>query len=198
VEEGSSVRCLTFSELLILTLAKQLEKKKLICPKFRPSTLTAAYFLDSISALFGSYSDRNMHLPQTKRIKLKGLLYTLGSELIEQTSSVDVGGADMVVMDVIGYIGDNFKHNISLRNVAEAKGYNYQYLSRIFNRTFGINFKTMLNQYRTNHALELLRDSALSLTEVAFESGFQSVRSFDHVFRERFGRSPKAFRKERN
>ena len=54
----------------------------------------------------------------------------------------------------------------------------------------------MLNQYRTSYALELLRDSDLSLTEIAFESGFQSIRSFDHVFRQSLGRSPKDFRKE--
>ena len=69
-------------------------------------------------------------------------------------------------------------------------------LSRIFNHTFGVNFKTMLNQYRTDYALELLRDSDLSLSAIAFESGFQSIRSFDHVFRESLGRSPKEFRKE--
>lgn len=196
VGEGATVRCLTFSELLILTLAKQFEKKKLQPPVFRPSTATMHYFLNSIQELFGACSGYNQQLPQAKRIKLKGLLYTMGGEIIEQTEPIDVGGADMVVMDVVDYIADNFKSNISLHDVADAKGYNYQYLSRIFNRTFGINFKTMLNQYRTNHALELLRDSRVPLSEIAFESGFQSIRSFDHVFRERFGKSPKAFRRE--
>lgn len=198
VGENAAVRCLTFSELLILTLAKQFEKKKIPCPVFRPSENTARYFLDSITELFGSRSGDNRQLPQAKRIKLKGLLYAIGGELIGQITPVTAGGTDMVVMDIVNYIADNFKANISLRDVATAKGYNYQYLSRVFNRTFGINFKTMLNQYRTNHALELLRDSELPLTEIAFESGFQSVRSFDHVFRERFGKAPKEFRKTRN
>ena len=197
VGEGARVRCLTFSELLILTLAKQLEKKKLSTPVFHPTDITARYFLDSVNMLFGPRSDNNSQLPQAKRISLKGLLYTIGGELIDQVTPVAAGGTDMVVMDVVNYIADNFKSNISLHDVADAKGYNYQYLSRIFNQTFGINFKTMLNQYRTNHALELLRDSELPLTEIAFESGFQSIRSFDHVFRERFGKSPKEFRRTR-
>lgn len=198
VGEESAVRCLTFSELLILTLAKQFEKKKLQPPVFRPSAVTAQYFLTSIQELFGSRSDRNRQLPQEKRIKLKGLLYTIGGELIEQTTLLDVGSADMLVMDVINYIADHFRTDISLRDVADAKGYNYQYLSRIFNHTFGINFKAMVNQYRVNYALELLRDSQLPLSEIAFESGFQSIRSFDHVFRARFEKSPKEFRKTRS
>ena len=164
---------------------------------FRPSPEVAHFFLESITALFGTRSGNNRQIPKAKRMKLKGLLYTIGGEIVEQTVLTDVGGADMVVMDVVDYIADNFKSNISLRDVAEAKGYNYQYLSRIFNQTFGINFKTMLNQYRTNHALELLRDSKLPLTEIAFESGFQSVRSFDYTFKQQFGKSPKEFRHEK-
>ena len=196
VAADSAVRCVTFSELLILTFAKQLQKKKLLYPVFRPSPATARFFLDSMTELFGTRSC-NIRVPNAKRMRLKGLLYTIGGEIVEQTTPVDVGSADMVVMDVVNYIEDNFKADISLRDVAEAKGYNYQYLSRIFNHTFGINFKTMLNQYRTSYALELLRDSDLSLTEIAFESGFQSVRSFNYVFRESLGSSPKEFRKEK-
>ena len=196
LEEGTTVRCLTFSEALIKTLAKQFEKKKLNCPVFRPSDATAQYFLSGIQDLFGNCSDQNIQVPNAKRMRLKGLLYGMGGELIEQIQPVDIGSADMVVMAVVDYITDNFKSNISLRDVADAKGYNYQYLSRIFNHTFGINFKTMLNLYRTNHALGLLRDSHLSITEIAFESGFQSVRSLDNAFRDRFGKSPKEFRKK--
>ena len=196
VGEGSEARCVTFSELLILTLARQLSGKKLQSPVFRLSDSVWRFFLDSMDEMFGKCSGYNRRIPQGKRMRLKGCLYTVGGEALEKTAPVSVGGADMVVMAVVDYIAENFKSNISLRDVAEAKGYNYQYLSRIFNHTFGINFKTMLNQYRTSHALELLRDSDLSLTEIAFESGFQSVRSFDHVFRESLGGSPKEFRKE--
>ena len=197
VGEGASVRSLTFAGALIMTLAKQFEKKKLDCPTFRPSSATAQYFLSGMQELFGTCSEHNIMVPNAKRMKLKGLLYGMGGEVIEQIRPVAVGGADMVVMDVVDYISDNFKHNVSMHDVAEAKGYNYQYLSRIFNRTFGINFKTMLNQYRANHAMGLLRDSHLSITEIAFESGFQSVRSFDHIFKKTTGKPPKEFRKFR-
>lgn len=196
VDADSCVRCATFCDLLILTLAKQLDKKKLRNPVFRPSPTVSRFFLDSLNELFGPRSSHNRHIPQTKRMKLKGCLYSIGGEVLEKTDPVTVGSTDMVVMDVVEYIANNFKNNISLHDVAESKGYNYQYLSRAFNRVFGINFKTMLNQYRTNHALTLLRDTALPLSEIAFESGFQSIRSFDHVFRESFGRSPKEFRRE--
>lgn len=194
---NSSVRCLTFSELLILTLAKRFEKKKLNPPVFRLSENTTTYFLSSLSALFGEKCGPNPHLPVAMRLKLKGLLYLIGGEIIEQTTLVDMGSADMLEMDIVNYISDNYKNDISLHDIANIKGYNYQYLSRVFNKTFGINFKTMLNWYRANRALELLRDTSLSPTEIAFESGFQSIRSFNHVFINSFGKSPKEFRRNR-
>ena len=197
VSEGASVQCINFSDLLILTLAKQFRNKKLIDPVFRPSPETMHFFTEKLIELFGAESLYNNNIPQAKRMKLKGCLYTIGGEVLEKTGLASVGGSDLLIMDVVEYIADHYKTNISLRDVAEAKGYNYQYLSRLFNHVFGINFKTMLNQYRAGSALELLRDSDLSLSEIAFESGFQSIRSFDHVFRNQFGRPPKDFRREK-
>ena len=189
-------RSVTFNELLILTLARCITNKKLVNPVFRPSKATFTTFLDTISDLFGSLSSNNIELPTAKRMKVKGCLYLIGGEILEQTIPVNMGSSDVVILDIVEYIADNFRSDLTLQSVAKDKGYNYQYLSRCFNRTLGISFKTMLNQYRTNYALSLLRDTGLSLSEVAFESGFQSVRSFDHVFKSTFGVPPKDFRKK--
>jgi len=190
-------RSVTFNELLILTLARGLENKKLRCPVFRPSKNTFCTFLDVMNELFGSVSSNNIELPSAKRMKVKGCLYLIGGEILEQTEPMDMGSSDVVILDIVEYIADNFRSDLTLQTVAKDKGYNYQYLSRCFNRTFGISFKTMLNQYRTNYALSLLRDTRLSLSEIAFESGFQSIRSFDHVFKSTFGIPPKDFRKNK-
>lgn len=99
-------------------------------------------------------------------------------------------------MDVVQYISENFKNDITLKEVAERKGYNYQYLSRTFNRTFGIGFRKMLSRCRMDYACSLLRETDLPIAQVAFESGFRSIRSFDHVCLETFGRSPKEIRRD--
>ncbi|MBQ9098751.1 MAG: helix-turn-helix transcriptional regulator [Clostridia bacterium] len=197
VRPGSAVRCVTFSDLLMLTLAKILDKKRIVDPVFHPSKEILDFFLNGILENFGRRSGHNINIPTQKRMRLKGYLYTLGAELLDQVELTDADNTDITAMEIVEYISDHFQSDISLHNVAEAKGYNYQYLSRVFNRTFGIHFKTMVNQYRTNHALQLLRDTELPLSEIAFESGFGSIRSFDHVFRESLGRSPKDFRREK-
>ena len=120
----------------------------------------------------------------------------LESEFLEQTELVATRGLEAVTMSVIRFIEQNFQNDITLDDVARATGYSYQYLSKIFNRTLGISFKQLLNQYRIEYAFSILQDTDLPITQIAFDSGFQSLRTFHHVWQESFHRSPKEVRKE--
>ncbi len=196
VEEGASVRCVTFSDLLVLTLSKEMEGKKAQTALFRPAPETRGFFLDQMLLLFGHRFGQKRQVEPLKRMKLKGLLYMMGSEFLEQVEFVPAGGSDAIAMDIVQYLSEQYKNDISLHDIAEAKGYNYQYLSRVFNKMFGVNFKKMLNQYRMAHAFALLVDSNQSVAEIAFESGFGSIRSFDHVCREIYGKTPSQLRQK--
>jgi AraC-like DNA-binding protein len=74
--------------------------------------------------------------------------------------------------------------------MAEEMGYDHHYLSRAFHEMFHMNFRDFVNQYRINYANELLMQGGRSITEVAFESGFQSVRSFNDVYKKMTGSVP--------
>jgi AraC-like DNA-binding protein len=134
--------------------------------------------------------------PPAKRIQVKGTLYILEGEFLEQTTLVSTKGEETITMTVVRYVAEHFKQNIALSDVAKATGYNYQYLSRTFNQILGINFKSLLNQYRMEYAFAELQDTDLPISEIAYDSGFQSLRAFNHVCKEIFGRSPKELRKE--
>jgi AraC-like DNA-binding protein len=43
---------------------------------------------------------------------------------------------------------------------------------------------------RLNHAMHLLINMGKTVSEAAFESGFESASHFSHSFRQRFGTSP--------
>ena len=196
VNEGAAVRCVTFSDLLVLTLSKEMEGKKAQSALFRPSAPTVQFFLEQMENLFGHRFGGKRQVESLKRMRLKGLLYLMGSEFLEQAEFLPSGGSDAIAMDIVQYLSEQYRDDISLRDIAEAKGYNYQYLSRVFNKMFGINFKKMLNQYRMAHAFALLVDSKKSVAEIAFESGFGSIRSFDHVCREIYGATPMQLRRK--
>ncbi|MBQ8345164.1 MAG: helix-turn-helix transcriptional regulator [Clostridia bacterium] len=95
------------------------------------------------------------------------------------------------------YMEKNFVSDITLRDVAKSLGYNYEYISREFNKILGISFKTMLNQYRCERARYLIETTDQSLTEVAEQSGFQSIRSFNRVFKQQLGILPSELKRDR-
>lgn len=197
VEEGGTVLCLNFHEHMILTVSQIIERKRLTNAVFTVSDREFDLFIKDIRAAFGDgiFRTRRLH-PQALRIKMKGILYYMLAKTVEEGDWVSLPTADTVIIDVIQYISDNFMNDISLKDIARDRGYNYQYLSRTFNQTLGINFKKLLNQYRMEYAFARIQDTNLPLSQIAFESGFQSIRSFDHVCRAVYHRSPQELRRE--
>ncbi len=96
---------------------------------------------------------------------------------------------------VTDYIKNNLTaDDLSQSAMARLAGVNKDYFSRIFHTITGMNYSRWLNTIRLEKATELLTDPSLSLTEVAMLSGFQSISSFNRVFREDKGMSPREYR----
>jgi AraC-like DNA-binding protein len=68
------------------------------------------------------------------------------------------------------------------------------HFSRSFKRAFGETPARYLVQRRLERAKELLRGTTLTVTEVCFEAGFQSLGSFSSAFHRDVGESPSAYR----
>ena len=73
-------------------------------------------------------------------------------------------------------------------------GISRDYFSRIFKNVTGMNYNKWLNMIRLEKATELLANQEMTLTEIAMQSGFQSISSFNRVFREEKGMSPDEYR----
>ncbi|MBO5293723.1 MAG: helix-turn-helix transcriptional regulator [Clostridia bacterium] len=124
-------------------------------------------------------------------LMVKACLYAVCSEYIRTVKRIPKSKNSDVLVQILEYVSQNFQEDISLQSIARALGYNYQYLSKIFNRTMNINFKTLVNHYRFEYARQqLLNNPEKSISEIAFESGFQSIRSFNRIYREISGSTP--------
>ncbi len=96
---------------------------------------------------------------------------------------------------VTDYIKNNLTaDDLSQGAMARLAGLSKDYFSRIFHSITGMNYNRWLNTVRLEKATELLADPGMSLTEVAMHSGFQSISSFNRVFREDKGMSPREYR----
>ena len=93
-------------------------------------------------------------------------------------------------------IEDGVANDIDLRQIAHRIGVTDRHLRRIFSDEFGVSPVQYAQTHRLLLAKRLLTDTALPVVDVAFASGFSSVRRMNTLFAERYGFSPTRLRKE--
>ena len=92
------------------------------------------------------------------------------------------------------YIDEHSREELSLTRVAKAVNMNANYLSENFKQVTGIKFVDYVAHARFKNACDLLRNSRLSISEIAFAVGFQSLSQFNRVFKRFSGESPTQYR----
>ncbi len=83
-------------------------------------------------------------------------------------------------------------------DLAAEFGVSARQLRRVVKQELGVTPTELAQTQRLLLAKRLLTDSALPAIEIAFASGFSSVRQFNALFRERYGLSPTSLRRSRN
>lgn len=93
------------------------------------------------------------------------------------------------------YIEKNYPSDITLRDVSTSAGFSEYYFSRLFKEITGQNFLNYLNSYRVKQAEKLLKYSKNPILDIAMESGFNSLTTFNRIFKKVKGCSPTFYRK---
>lgn len=116
------------------------------------------------------------------------------SQMFRLTEKGSVGSHDLIY-ETMTYMLSHFKEEITLSSVSEALGVNKYTLSKVFSGTFHRNFNQYLNDIRLNCASALLENTDRMVTDICLEAGFESQRTFNRVFQQRFGRTPSEYRR---
>ena len=82
-----------------------------------------------------------------------------------------------------------------LRDLAELAHVSQRHLTRVFRRVTGISTKRFAARVKAQFATDLLRESGLSIEEVAGRCGFQDSRQLRRLFRQAYGTTPAAIRR---
>jgi len=99
---------------------------------------------------------------------------------------------------IFNYVKDHFREAITLEEVADLAHMKVPSFCRYFKKITNKTFTRFVNEYRITHALKLLAEQPLSITEVCFESGFNNFSYFNKTFKEYIQKSPSQYRKEFN
>lgn len=78
--------------------------------------------------------------------------------------------------------------------LAHVSGVSQAHFARSFKQAFGVPPHRYLLTRRIERATTLLRDTELSITEIAFRTGWESLGTFGRTFRDITGQSPGAIR----
>ncbi len=94
-----------------------------------------------------------------------------------------------------GYIADHSAEDLTQAQVAAQTGLSPYYFSKLFHEYTQMTFPAYLSGIRVQNAIHLLASEQVSVTECAFTAGFQSTTTFNKVFREHTGCTPREYRK---
>lgn len=92
------------------------------------------------------------------------------------------------------YIEQHIGEDISLNDVANFVGLSPAYVSRTFKENTGHNFVEYLNTCRVAQAKQLLKNTQMSIKEIGFNSGFNSMQTFIRTFKKLENCTPSQYR----
>lgn len=133
-------------------------------------------------------------------IRLFNLLYRLslveGARELSSSSFVNAReeNEDERVRKVKDFIVANYMHNVSLKQMADLVCMSDESFSRFFRHKTGRTPNRYLIDYRLGIAARMLLTTKLSVAEIGFSCGFNTLSHFNRLFRESKGCTPSEFR----
>lgn len=182
IDSSTLVWVAVFSEDFVPDFSTYVRDKQGTTPRFLPSEEIAEFVRE------------NLIMGAPSRLLKKACLYAICDQYLRSVAiEPRKNKNDVLICQVLDYIGSHYCENITLESVAQYFGYEYHYLSRLLNKKYNIRFKQVVNEYRVEQAARLLREGSLSVTAVALQCGFQSIRTFNEVFLAITGQTPSEY-----
>ena len=100
------------------------------------------------------------------------------------------------IKPAVNYINSHFRDDLSLEMLASLCNMSRTYFCTVFKQTLGINYAAYLENIRINHACLLLSGTDRMVIDIAMESGFTSLSSFNTAFKKICGKNPTRYRKD--
>ncbi len=99
---------------------------------------------------------------------------------------------------IIDFLNSNFLKKISLEDLAVQIGISSYRLSHLMKEMFGISFREYLFNIRFEYALRLLRETQLSVIDIAKMAGFSDIKYLNRLLKDRFAVTALKYRKKYN
>ncbi len=131
---------------------------------------------------------------------VKGLLSVLLSGMMPAYSGGELEEREdrlssyQVCRKLLAYVDDNITSDLSLKSIAKALNIVPCYVSSVFSKNFNMTLNHYIGTKRVALAKTMLISTLKPMSEISYECGFSSVRSFNRRFKELEGMPPTAYR----
>ncbi|MBR1899976.1 MAG: helix-turn-helix domain-containing protein [Lachnospiraceae bacterium] len=156
-----------------------------------------------IRRILASVSGEYLDYTRDHTLSITGRLFQLLDILSQDfrinpaRTEIDSSGKyDSRIRQIEEYIGSHYQNPVSLPDLSEYLHLTPHYVSKFFRKNFGSSFSGYLNHVRMEHAVRDIRYTDRSITDIAFNSGFINVSTFNRNFRAEYGMSPKQYRED--
>lgn len=137
----------------------------------------------------------NLATGQHSLLEIKGLLYSLCAEFDSTATYHERENAKAdLLLRIFQFVEENYGKNCSLEALSAQTSYHSVYLSRYFKQCTGLTFTDHVNRYRINEATYMLKNTPQKVLDIAYDCGFDSLRSFNRNFKKITGMTPVEYR----
>lgn len=101
------------------------------------------------------------------------------------------------IQEAVSYIEENYAMNLTLDAISKHMGFTPAYFSKKFKQITGVTYHDYLIDCRIKNSLKDIRNTNLSMTDVAYRNGFPNVKSFIEYFKKAYNMTPLKYRNSR-
>lgn len=128
---------------------------------------------------------------------LELLLFIIRCKKYESNVYKEIDVDNRLMQEIATYIYEHYNKKITLDDMAAKFHISRSYLSKKFKQATGFGFKEYLVNVRIKNACRMLLESNSSITDIAFECGFNDSNYFGDAFRRIKGVSPNKYRRNK-
>jgi AraC-like DNA-binding protein len=144
--------------------------------------------------IFREYRDKALGY----QLAIKSKLYELMLIILRESPRPSLGISSSRVKQIRAFMYKNFDNpDLTLDDAAVTFKLNKFYFIRFFKKHTGYSFHAYLVKTRVDFACRYLIETKMTITDIAFRSGFNSLQTFNRVFKSMTGFAPRDYRRER-
>lgn len=144
---------------------------------------------------FEKYSLDNMSELLTKAYFFELIIYLIRCQRYTHNINQKTNLSNITIGEIVNFIENNYSRQLTLPEIAAQFGISESSLTKKIKIFTNMTFKDYLTKTRIEEAKSLLISSEKSITEIAYECGYNNSNFFGDVFKKAVGMSPSSYRK---